>query len=278
MQWDKVEVKTEQVIDENPQTWVAAAEEDYDVGNFDSALAKLQQAHEFAKGKSVLPINAYILEISIHYEQNNALAARKATSSAEKDLGKEAFQRYTNHNAQFVLSCLRHDADYWRKIWVETIRSRIAELDYELLEKYLSDENVPEFTAKTLVEYATNDFVFAVVRDSKLKLLEVLHRSGFNLSAWKNSSGQNLTMLATNSSSDILKFLLNNKINDINEKDTFGQTALVYLVESSSPTFGVIGTIPKFELLINAGADVNAMNKSGRTILMILGSVEKLKP
>ena len=49
MKWDKVEVKTEQVVDEEPGTWILSAIEDLEAENFDSALEKLQQARAFAK-------------------------------------------------------------------------------------------------------------------------------------------------------------------------------------------------------------------------------------
>ncbi|MBR0288482.1 MAG: ankyrin repeat domain-containing protein, partial [Selenomonadaceae bacterium] len=118
---------------------------------------------------------------------------------------------------------------------------------------------------KTLAEHATNDFAFTVVQASELNLLQALHRGGFNLSACKLSDGRNLLMTAAinNSPTEIFEFLINNKINDVNDKNNGGRTALMYLAKSDAFN-------PKnFELLIRAGANVNAINNGGQTALIM---------
>lgn len=155
--------------------------------------------------------------------------------------------------------------DFWYQNWLTSVDNVIKEDDFELILNMLASDEMYSFTEKTLAEHATNDFAFTVVQASELNLLQALHRGGFNLSACKLSDGQNLLMTAANdnSSSEILDFLINNKINDVNDKNNDGRTALMYLAKSDAFN-------PKnFELLIRAGANVNAINNGGQTALIM---------
>ena len=274
MKWDKVEVKTEQVIDENPYTWLEAAWEDSKAENYDSALEKLQQARVFANNDPAILTPIYGQEIVVYVAQNDKTAARESSrllreygNLAKLPSGASAFECHVIGNPWLAHVCMLVNPydDFWYKTWLAAVDNVIKEDDFELILKMLASDEMYSFTEKTLAEHATNDFAFTVVQASELNLLQALHRGGFNLSACKLSDGQNLLMTAANdnSSSEILDFLINNKINDVNDKNNDGRTALMYLAKSDAFN-------PKnFELLIRAGANVNAINNGGQTALIM---------
>lgn len=296
MQWDKVEVKTEQVVDENPETWIKSASEDGLAGNYDSALKKLQQAREFAKGNSKIFAWTYGLEVEFYFNQGNKSAARESSrlfreyGSSEKNSSNISFfQSVVNTNPVLIYMCMTVNPydDVWYKTWLNSVKHAMKDRNYNVIEELLNNKIV-NFTNKHLAECADNDFAFAVVRDGKLNLLEALWRGGFNLSACKDSDGQNLTMVATiisfSHGTAILEFVLNNKINYVDEKDNNGYTALMKLVslnEVGYPTFSDWNSHTKkaLYLLVYSGANVNARDNHNKTVLMIAapsGPTEKI--
>lgn len=267
MKWDKVEVKTEQIIDENPETWIRAAMEEIANGDDDSALEKLRQAKKFANNNDNILVYVYMTEIPCYFFKGDMSSVRKSATqfheaalSVEKSSGRSIFNEAFNNDPRLFFMCMKADPSNWSKTCVDAIRYQIANRKYDNIERLFAAEEITGFTDKTLAENATNDFAFAVVRDNKLNLLAALWRGGFNLSVCKDSKGKNLTMAAVTSSNyseEILQFLLNSRINYIDEKDKNGWTALMHCVND-------VGV----EQLIRAGADVNARNNENQTVLM----------
>ena len=276
MKWDKVEVKTEQVIDEDPQTWLNAAQEDFNAGNYDSALEKLQQARVFSNNDPGISCLTYAQEVFIYLAQDNKAAARESSrllrergNSVKLPNGLSGFEGLVIKNpilAHFCMDINPYD-DFWYKTWLAAVDDVIEEQDFDLIEDILVSEEIYSFTEKTLADRADDDFARAVVKNSKLKLLEALYRGGFNLSTCKSSSGRNLTMEAVinNSSSDILDFLLNKNINGVDAKDKYGWTALMHSNGYENLT-----------MLINAGANVNALNNKGQTALILAAQLNDI--
>lgn len=271
MKWDKVEVKTEQVVDKDPQTWIESAHEDFNAGNYDSALGKLQQARAFSNNDPGISCLTYAQEVFAYLAQDNKLAARESSrllrergNSVKLPNGLSAFESLVIKNPILAHVCMdiNPNDDFWYQNWLKSLDYVIKEQDFDLIEDILAYEDITE---KTLAEHATNDFAFAVIQHSKLNLLQALHRGGFNLSACKHSYGRNLLMTAVtaNSSSEIFDFLIINKINDIDAKDNDGRTALMHWANFAQYT-------PKnFQLLINAGANVNATSNGKQTALIL---------
>ena len=280
MKWDKVEVKTEQVVDENPETWIKSATKDIDEDNYDSALRKLKQAREFAKGNPIILAWTYSMEVVCYFAQGNTSAARESSrlyreyGSSVKDASGISYFQATVKYPTTAYVCMRVNPydDFWYRIFIDSIDHALKNQDYAAIEDLLNVvANVNATTAsisfihKRLAEHADNDFAFAVIRDGKLNLLEALRNGGFNLAACKDSGGKNLTMAAVNSSNyseEILQFLLKHRINYIDEKDNDGWTALMHCASYSDAMSRGL------KQLIRAGADVNAKNKQNQTVLM----------
>lgn len=272
MKWDKVEVTTEQVIDENPHTWIVAALEDSKAGNYDSVFEKLHQARVFANNNPSILADTYDLETIAYWRQGNKPAAREASrllreygNLARTQCGAPRFE--TDPRLAHVCMLVNPYDDFWYQNWLTSVDYVIKERNFGLIKYILDSDEIYSFTEKTLAEHATNAFVFAVVRASELNLLQALYSGGGDLSSCKNSAdGRNLTMEAVskNCSSDILEFLLSKKINDVDEKDDDGWTALMHWANSLQNF-----SSQNFELLINFGANVNATNKRIQTALII---------
>ena len=280
MKWDKVEVKTERIVDENPETWIKSATKDIDEDNYDSALRKLKQAREFAKGNPIILAWTYSMEVACYFAQGNKSAARESSrlyreyGSSVKDASGISYFQATVKYPVTAYVCMKVNPydDFWYRTFIDSIEHALKNQDYAAIEDLLNvGANVGDtkdsikFIHKHLAEHADNDFAFAVVRDGKLNLLEVLRSGGFNLSACKDSGGKNLTMAAINGSNyseEILQFLLKHRINYIDEKDNDGWTALMHCASHSDAMSRGL------EKLIRAGANVNAKNKQDQTVMM----------
>ncbi len=112
--------------------------------------------------------------------------------------------------------------------------------------------------------------IFAAVRNNDLKAVKVLIDQGADPNSY-DEDGDHLLMFATLFSSIEFMQLLLEKGSDPNAKNKINETALMWSVHD----------ITKMKLLIQHGANVNAIAKSGNTSLLIAsighGNYERVK-
>ena len=258
--WDKVEVQTEKVIDENPEVWVAAAKNSLKNKNFNEALDNAQQAIQFANqsgNRSVLP-ECYAIQIYAYYEKNEKYDAQKIKDA----YFSQGLKDFLMKNPDYVVVFKWHNNEEWYPFWEKIIKSWVRNLDLYNIKKYadLIDD-------KFLSENANQTLAIAAAEKGSLICLEKLYNGGFNLYATHNNDG-NLTMLAlANRHVSIANFLLDHKINSVNESNGKHQTALMIAVALTKDSAMV-------KRLIDMGARVNDRDNHQSTALMMTDNAQ----
>ena len=252
--WDKVEVKTEKVIDTNPDVWLKAARDELNKKNYGAAFHNSEQAIEFANDAasySVLP-ECYAIEIYACYETGDAVAADDI-SIAQMPNGLRDF---LFNKPEYVKVFKGHNNLMWMPLWRDMVKSWISKCNFKNLNKY---EDLIE--TELLLSAANYNFVLKAVENNGMKWIKLLFENGFDLSRIRSSDGATLLMKAVEHKSGIvLDFLIEQRINDVDEKDNNGQTALMYAALKNNNSYVVT--------LIKAGADVNAKDNNGGTALI----------
>lgn len=258
--WDKVEVQTEKVIDENPEVWVAAAKKSLKSKNFNEALDNAQQAIQFANqsgNRSVLP-ECYAIQIYAYYEKNEKYNAKKIKDA----YFSQGLKDFLMKNPDYIVVFKWHDNEEWYPFWEEIIKSWVRNLDLYNIKKY-ADLIDDEF----LAENATQTLAIAAAEKGSLICVEKLYKGGFRLYAAHNNDG-NLTMLAlANKHVSIANFLLDHKINGVNESNDEHQTALMIAVALTKDSAMV-------KRLIDMGARVNDRDNHQSTALMMTDNAQ----
>lgn len=259
--WDKVEVQTEKVIDENPEVWVAAAKKSLKNKNFNEALDNAQQAIQFANqsgNRSVLP-ECYAIQIYAYYEKNEKYNAQKIKDA----YFSQGLKEFLMKNPDYVVVFKWHNNNEWYPFWEEIIKSWIRNLDLDNIKKYadLIDD-------RFLAQNATDKLAIAAAEKNYFVCLEKLYRGDYNLSAVRNGDNDNLTMIALgNANTKVSDFLLIHGINNVNDKNNENQTALMIAVALTKDATTV-------QCLINMGARVNDRDNTKGSALMMTDNAQ----
>ena len=259
--WDKVEVETEKVIDENPEVWVAAAKKSLKDKNFNEALDDAQQAIQFANksGSSSLLPECYAIQIYAYYEKNEKYNAQKIKDA----YFSQGLEEFLIKNPDYVVVFKLHNNEEWYPLWEEIIKSWTRNSDLDNIEKYadLIDD-------KLLAENATDKLAIVAAEENYFVCLEKIYRGGFNLSAVRDGDNDNLTMLALgNKNIKIASFLIDHKINDVNDTNKENQTVLMIAVALTKDPAIV-------QRLIDMGARVNDKDNTKCSALMMTDNAQ----
>ena len=251
--WEKVEVKTEKVIDTNPDVWLNAARDELNKKNYGVAYDNAEQAIKFANDAgsySVLP-ECYAIEIYSCYETGDAVTADNI-SIAQMPNGLRDF---LFKKPEYVKVFKGHNNSMWMPLWRDMVKSWISKSNLKKLNMYedLVDDDI-------LLSSATYDFVLKAVENNSVKWIKRLFDKGFDLSVVRYEYGTNLLMNSVKHGSGVVfDFLIEHRINDINAKDNEGETALMYAAFDGKTSY--------LDTLIKAGADVNAKQNNDKTAL-----------
>lgn len=199
--WETVEVKHEQVIDRNPQTWINSACEKQNNGDYSGALKDLQQAREFSVGDEDLIFLCDLDEIIVHYKAGTKSKARKVQARYANNM--RMFREYFLYDMNMLISFLKTDETAWQR--------SLHDVAKELLVNRHSFEKVttllPFLDAAWLAKQVTVACMKDIILQDEIKLFLVLRQGGYPLATYRTPEGANVTMLAAHSS-NYAKYIL----------------------------------------------------------------------
>lgn len=230
-EWKIVSEKTEKVIDTNPKVWLNAAKKALENKQYSEAISNSQQARQLSQSSdNNMRIELSAIDIVAYYGKGDITSATREKNRVPHSEWVEFFA----NEPRYLIFFREKQLSNWDKIWHDVVSLWISKRNYNKLEK-----NLPKIKDKILASLADNKFVFGVVENNKINLLQALFNGGYSLASCLDGKKNNLTMIAVkNEAGQTLDFLLQHRINNINHQNNTGMTALMYAakigIENSS--------------------------------------------
>ena len=248
--WGNFEIETEKVIDDNPQTWINAAKDDYENKKYNQAIEKIKQAKEFAVGNENIIFVADIITFKCYMDMGDYNKALQKLSNQPQDKIKKHFSENCDELKSYLHKNLPQKiknkiTEYWNSI----VAGWMQQQEYGRISENLQDIDSQWFCS-IISHYELDN----LIKNNKVDILRVLSKGGYPFSNYRDNYGCNVLQKAADYNVfETLSFFLELGCCNVNDCNHHGNDALFFALRG--------GTVNSIRELLAHGASANKVYK-----------------
>lgn len=229
--WGNFEIETEKVIDNDPNVWIKAADDDYNCKKYNQAMEKTRQAKEFANGQKDIVFSADMIDFRCMMDMGDYNRALQKLSNQSHD----RITKYFAGNSRVIIRYLhlnlpKNINDKINEYWQSVIEKWLNKDDYMYIAQHLDDIDPFWFSSKI-----SNRHIYSIIKDNHVGILGFLTKGGYNFDNYRDDARCNVVQKAVERDSiDALIYFLKLHCFDVNYCNKYGDDALLFALRNRS--------------------------------------------